>query len=74
MINDGDEQALGELEGRGELLLQLPHAVHPLHEHRRPVRVRVALVAVPYALHRHHHHHFIIIAVNAASSLVYVCT
>lgn len=50
MVDDGDEQSLVELEGGWELLLQLPHAVHPLDEHRRAVRVRVTLVAVADAL------------------------
>lgn len=50
MVHYGDEQPLSELEGGRKLLLKLPDAVHPLHEYWRPVRVRVTLVAVAYAL------------------------
>ena len=50
MIHCSDEQPLSELEGGGELLLQLPHTVHPLHENGRPVGVWVTLVAMAYAL------------------------
>lgn len=48
MVDDGDEQPLGELESSWELLLQLPHTVHPLDEDGGAVRVGVTLVAVTY--------------------------
>lgn len=50
MVHHRHQQTLGKLKRGRELLLQLPHAVQPLDEHGRAVRVGVALVAVTYTL------------------------
>lgn len=50
VVEYSNEELLVELEGAGELLGDLPHAVDELHEHRWSVRVRVVLVSVSDSL------------------------
>ena len=52
MVQHGDEEGVVELKGRGELLRDLPHAVHKLHKHGRPLVVVVLPAAVPDALRK----------------------
>lgn len=50
MIQDGNQEALVELESCGELLRHLPHAVDELQENRGAVGVRVVLVTMANSL------------------------